>query len=82
MFQLPLAHQKHTSRDFIITGASSDPYIWDDESSITKEEWKQALADREVALAAIKQRQDEYNASRAQTQAPVVGAGAGNGFNF
>ncbi len=73
---------QHTSRDFIITGASSDPYIWDDESSITKEEWKQALADREVALAAIKQRQDEYNASRAQTQAPVVGAGAGNGFNF
>ena len=73
---------QHTSRDFIITGASSDPYIWDDESSITKEEWKQALADREVALAAIKQRQDEYNASRAQTQAPVPGAGAGNGFNF
>ena len=73
---------QHTSRDFIITGASSDPYIWDDESSITKEEWKQALADREVALAAIKQRQDEYNASRAQTQAPVAGAGAGNGFNF
>ena len=73
---------QHTSRDFIITGASSDPYIWDDESSITKDEWKQALADREVALAAIKQRQDEYNASRAQTQAPAVGAGAGNGFNF
>ena len=73
---------QHTSRDFIITGAASDPYIWDDESSITKDEWKQALADREVALAAIKQRQDEYNASRAQTQAPVAGAGAGNGFNF
>ena len=73
---------QHTSRDFIITGASSDPYIWDDESSITKDEWKQALADREVALAAIKQRQDEYNASRAQTQAPAAAPGAANGFNF
>lgn len=73
---------QHTSRDFIITGASSDPYIWDDESSITKDEWKQALADREVALAAIKQRQDEYNASRAQTQAPTAAAGAASGFNF
>ena len=73
---------QHTSRDFIITGAASDPYIWDDESSITKDEWKQALADREVALAAIKQRQDEYNASRTQTQAPAVTPGAANGFNF
>lgn len=73
---------QHTSRDFIITGASSDPYIWDDESSITKDEWKQALADREVALAAIKQRQDEYNASRAQTQAPAATPGAASGFNF
>lgn len=73
---------QHTSRDFIITGASSDPYIWDDESSITKDEWKQALADREVALAAIKQRQDEYNASRAQTQAPAAAPGAASGFNF
>ena len=71
-----------TNRDFIITGASSDPYIWDDESTITAQEFKAALADREVALAAIKQRQDEYNASRAQTQAPAATTGGASGFNF
>ena len=71
-----------TNRDFVITGASSDVYLWDDESTITAQEWKAALADREVALAAIKQRQDEYNASRAQTQAPTATSGGASGFNF
>ena len=70
------------NRDFVITGAASDPYIWDDESTYTGAEYKQALADREVALAAIKQRQDEYNASKAQTQAPAAAATGVSGFNF
>ena len=74
---------QYTNRDFVITGASSDPYVWDDESTITKKEWESALADREIAVAAIKQRQDEYNASRAQTQAPAAAApGSVSGFNF
>ena len=71
-----------TNRDFVITGASSDPYAWDDESTITVQEYNAALADREVALAAIKQRQDEYNASKAQTQAPAATPNAPSGFNF
>ena len=71
-----------TNRDFVITGASSDPYAWDDESKITVKEYNAALADREVALAAIKQRQDEYNASKAQTQAPAATPNAPSGFNF
>ncbi len=70
-----------TNRDFIITGALSDPYIWDDETTITVQEYKQGLADRELALANIKQRQDEYNASKAQTQAPAPANGI-SGFNF
>lgn len=69
-----------TNRDFVITGASKEPYIWDDESTITAQEFKAAQADREVAVAAIKQRQDEYNASRNQT-APVA-ATVASGFNF
>ena len=71
-----------TNRDFVITGAYSDPYAWDDESTITVQEYNAALADREVALAAIKQRQDEYNASKAQTQAPAATPNAPSGFNF
>ena len=77
-----ITESQRINRDFVITGASSDPYIWDDDSTITAQEWKTALADREVALAAIKQRQDEYNASRAQTQAPAATTGGVSGFNF
>lgn len=71
-----------TNRDFVITGAVGEPYVWDDDGTITAQEWKAALADREVSLAAIKQRQDEYNASRAQTQAPAAAPNGVSGFNF
>lgn len=71
-----------TNRDFVITGAMGEPYVWDDESTMTAQEFKTALADREVVLAGIKQRQDEYNASRNQTQAPAAAPGGANGFNF
>lgn len=70
----------YTNREFVITGASSDPYVWDDEGTITAQEYETAKADRQVAIAAIKTRQDEYRASQAQTQTPA--AGAANGFNF
>lgn len=53
-----------TVRSWNVIGASAEPMEWDDESTITKDELKQALADREVYLAEVKQRQDEYNASR------------------
>lgn len=69
-----------TQRDFVITGGATEPYVWDDESTITVQEYTTAQQDREVALAAIKQRQDEYNASRAQTATPT--AAAASGFDF
>jgi len=70
-----------TQRDFIITGAARETYVWDDESTITAQEFTAALQDREVALAAIKQRQDEYNASRGVTNAATATTTA-TGFNF
>jgi hypothetical protein len=76
-----------SQREFVITGVD-DPYEWDDEGTITAQEYKTALQNREVTVAEIKARQEEYNASRAQTQNANVlpfggssGAGA-NGFNF
>ena len=72
-----------SQREFVITGVS-DPYEWDDENTITAQEYKKALQDRELAVADIKQRQEEYNTTRAQTQAPTAAANAGGiaGFNF
>ena len=70
-----------TQREFVITGVKV-PYEWDTEESITALEYKEMLQNREMTVSEIKRRQDEFNATRAQTQAPVAAAGAPNGFNF
>lgn len=54
-----------TRRDWVITGSNPEPYLWDDESTITAAELTKAMADRETYLATIKQRRDEYKASQA-----------------
>lgn len=66
---------KNTVREFVVTGALP-PYEWDSEESITAQEMKEALASREITKAEIKQRQDEYNASRG-TKAPAAAATEG-----
>ena len=71
---------KNTRKDFVITGAAKDPYVWDDESSITAGELNEAIQKREVDLAAMKKRQDEYKASKATGTGAV--AAAPGGFNF
>ena len=75
---------KNTRRDFVITGASKTPYLWDDESTITVKELNDAIAARETYLATVKQRQDEYKASKnaiTPATAPAITPAAG-AFNF
>lgn len=67
-----------TRKDYVITWAAAEPYTWDDEESITANEMKEVMANRETYLATLKSRQDEYKASR--NQAPA--APAQGGFNF
>jgi hypothetical protein len=67
-----------TRKDYVITWAASEPYVWDDESTITAADLTKAMSDRETYLATLKQRQDEYKASKnAAPAAPAQGA-----FNF
>lgn len=67
-----------TRKDYVITWAASEPYAWDDESSITATEMKKAMEERATYLATVKARQDEYKASKnAAPAAPAAGA-----FNF
>ena len=67
-----------TRKDYVITWAASEPYVWDDESSITAADLTKAMSDRETYLATLKARQDEYKASKnAAPAAPAQGA-----FNF
>ena len=67
-----------TRKDWVVTWAASEPYAWDDESTITAAELTKAMSDRETYLATLKQRQDEYQASKNQPAA----APANQGFNF
>lgn len=74
-------------KEWIITGTAKETYELDDaENGITLEEVKAAMADREVYLADVKKRQDEYQASKnasSTANAPKVGATAATGsFNF
>ena len=71
---------RSTRKDFVVTWANPTPYEWDDPSTMTVAELNQAISDREVYLATMKQRQDEYKASKNN---PVAApAPAKGGFNF
>jgi hypothetical protein len=71
---------ENSRKDFVITGASKEPYAWDDMSTLTAAEVAEAVAARETYLATIKQRQDEYKASK--NAAPAAAAPSKTGFNF
>lgn len=71
---------RNTRKDFVITGANKETYVWDDESTITAQEVAEKVAARETYLATIKQRQDEYKASR--NGGAVATKSNASGFNF
>jgi hypothetical protein len=58
----------------------AEPYVWDDDSTITARELTEGLAAREIALAEMKRRSDEYKAS--QGKSPANAAPAPGAFNF
>lgn len=72
-----------TKKDFIITGGKKEPWEWDVEGSITAAELKEAIAAREVYLADVKRRQDEYKASKSNAApTPAMAANSQDTFNF
>ena len=81
-----------TVREWLITGTSKPEAVYpigDAEAGITEEEIKKAMADREVYLADVKKRQEEYQAQRAAvnggTNENAGSAGVSaqmGGFNF
>ena len=71
-----------TRRDWVITGSQTETMMWNDESTITAAELTEAMAARETYLATIKQRQDEYKASKAAKPAAPVANTTTAGFNF
>ena len=51
------------NKEYLITGARTEPYDFDTEETITAAELKKAAEDRNVYLADVKKRNDEYKAS-------------------
>lgn len=67
----------HSRKDWVITGARAEAYEWDSEDTITVNELKKAMSDREMELAAKKQRTAEWRANQANaiktTTVPATG---------
>jgi hypothetical protein len=73
-------------KEWIITGTSKQELVYeigDAERGITEEEIKSALADREVYLAEVKKRAEEYQSSKNNVAAPAAAETITEGsFNF
>lgn len=72
----------NSRKDWVVTWALPDPYVWDDASTITAAELSEALANREIYLADVKKRQDEYKASKGQASGKSAIPKAAGAFNF
>jgi len=70
-----------TTREYVISGASKSPYEWDDEETITAAEMSQAMSDRELYLASMKKRQEEWQANKGSGSASAVSSET-TGYNF
>jgi len=70
---------KNTRKDFVITGSLKVPYDWDDEETITVDEFKKMIADREVYLATVKKNQEDYKNAKAAASSTAPKTGT---FNF
>jgi len=56
---------RNSNKEWIITGTAKVPYDFNDENILTEKEVKEALQNREVYLADIKKRAEEYKANKA-----------------
>ena len=72
---------RSSNKDFIITGANPTTYEWGLEETMTNEDLTKAISEREVYLATIKKRRDEYKQSQNKAAANVAAPTASN-FTF
>jgi hypothetical protein len=78
---------RNTNKEWVITGTAKVPYDFGDENILTADELTKAAQDREVYLADVKKRNDEYKANRAagtaaSTSSTATTATKTGGFSF
>ena len=70
-------------REWVVTGCSQSGYEYGEEEILTAADIQKAMGDREVMLAEIKKRAEEYKAGNTQvTAAPAAPKAKAGGFNF
>lgn len=71
---------KSSRKDWVVTWSRVETYDWDDDSTLTAAEVNEAMKARELTLAALKRRRDEYKATKSAPAAkPTVN---NDTFNF
>lgn len=73
---------ERSRKDYVVTWARKELYDWDDEGTILATEVTQALANRQVKLAEVKQRNEEYLKTKNSTPKPAATVAIPGGFNF
>ena len=75
---------KNVRKDYVVNWARPETYVWDDPSTITDKELKEAMAARDTYLATVKARSDEYQnrKNNKATSAPSAFTVADAGFKF
>lgn len=71
----------YSRKDWVITGARTETYEWDSEDTITVNELKKAMSDRETVLATMKQRAAEWRANQANAIKTIAAPATGD-FKF
>ena len=72
--------RRSTRKEYMITGAQGEVYEWDSQDTLLASELKEMMSARELHLAEIKKRQEEYKNSTAETAQPAVAKDGA--FNF
>lgn len=65
---------ERSNREWVVTGTAMEAYEWGEEGTITNEELEKAIADRNLYVAEVKRKQDEYTASKGETTTPTNAA--------
>lgn len=74
---------RSSRKDFVVTWGAVESYDYGSEDVMTDADFKKGLADRELYLATIKQRNDEYKASKTNTASAFSStSAAAPTFNF
>lgn len=73
---------RSSRKEWVITGGAKEPYAFDDEETITEAELNKAIKDRELMLAGLKARTDEYRSTSATPAAAATAPANSSEFKF